>query len=118
MLHTIDVTIDIGVLNQLRRGVLEYCVLALLGHEERYGYDLVTALAEANLIASQGSIYPLLSRLRRDELVETTWRQSADGPPRRYYRLSPAGAAALDAFRPAWAEFSRNVGTILEGQGS
>lgn len=104
-----------ALLGQLRRGVLEYCVLALLAQDERYGYDLVVALSEAGLVASQGSVYPLLSRLRRDDLVETTWRESTDGPPRRYYRLTAAGAAALDAFRPAWAEFSSHVDRLLKG---
>lgn len=100
---------------QLRRGVLEYCVLALLAEQERYGYDLVVALSDAGLVASQGSLYPLLSRLRRDALVETTWRESTDGPPRRYYRLTAAGASQLDAFRPAWADFSAHVNRILKG---
>lgn len=104
---------DPALLGQLRRGVVEYCVLALLADEERYGYDLVTALGDAGLAASQGSIYPLLSRLRRDDLVETTWRESADGPPRRYYRLTPSGTAALAAFRPAWAEFRASVDRII-----
>ncbi len=83
---------------QLRRGVLEYCVLALLGDEERYGYDLVTELSDAGLVASEGTIYPLLSRLRKDELVATSWQESPSGPPRRYYRLTrawPPGVAAV-----------------------
>ena len=56
-----------SAVTQLRRGVLEHCVLALLGDEERYGYDLVTELSDAGLVASEGTIYPLLSRLRKEE---------------------------------------------------
>lgn len=90
--------------------------MALLAQEERYGYDLVTALADAGLVASTGSIYPLLSRLRRSDLVETTWRESPDGPPRRYYRLTSDGRDTLEGFRTAWRDFSSSVDSILEGE--
>lgn len=100
-------------LTQLRRGALEHCVLALVEGEERYGYDLVTELSDAGLVASEGTIYPLLSRLRRDNLVATTWRDSESGPPRRYYSLTPDGAEALTGFRGAWTDFSNSVNSIL-----
>src|SRR5262249_28749451 len=85
-------------LSQLRRGVLEYCVLALL-RRRRYGIELLRELGKVELMAtSEGTIYPLLSRLRREGLVETTWQESNSGPPRRYYELTSAGAQALDEF--------------------
>ena len=75
-------------LTQLRRGVIEYCVLALLTTDELYGFDLVKRLGESEgLVTSEGTIYPLLARLRRDELVTTTWRESDSGPPRRHTAL-------------------------------
>ncbi|MCC2592281.1 PadR family transcriptional regulator [Tessaracoccus sp. OS52] len=101
---------------QLRRGVLEYCVLALLRNDERYGYDLVTELSEAGLLASEGTIYPLLSRLRKDGLVQTSWAESPAGPPRRYYSLSSAGHHALAEFHQSWDEFKRSVDHILTGR--
>jgi PadR family transcriptional regulator len=101
---------------QLRRGVLEYCVLALLGDEERYGYDLVTELSDAGLVASEGTIYPLLSRLRKEELVATSWQESPTGPPRRYYRLSSRGRTALEQFRGSWSDFKTAVDGVLEGR--
>lgn len=104
---------DPALLGQLRRGVVEYCVLALLADDERYGYDLVVALADAGMVASQGSLYPVLARLRRDGLVATTWRESLEGPPRRYYRLTAAGHGALDSFRTAWAQFSASVDRLV-----
>src|SRR6058998_3525479 len=95
-----------SLITQMRRGTLEYCVLALLRDQARYGFDLVRTLAEADgLVTSEGTIYPLLSRLRRDGLVETTWRESTSGPPRRYYRLTQAGRAALDGFIGEWGRF-------------
>lgn len=98
---------------QLRRGVLEHCVLALLQDEERYGYDLVTELSEAGLLASEGTIYPLLSRLRKEELVRTSWQESPSGPPRRYYSLTAQGRDALRDFTRSWTDFRASVDQIL-----
>jgi PadR family transcriptional regulator PadR len=104
-----------ALLAQMRKGTLQYCVLALLVDEERYGFDLVRSLAEQDgMVTSEGTIYPLLSRLRRDGLVETTWRESSSGPPRRYYRLTKAGRAALDGFRNEWSGFRNAVDHFIE----
>ena len=100
-------------LTQLRRGVLEHCVLALLQDEERYGYDLVIELSDAGLLASEGTIYPLLSRLRKEELVRTSWQESPSGPPRRYYALTAQGRDALRDFTRSWTDFRSNVDQIL-----
>jgi PadR family transcriptional regulator PadR len=104
-----------ALLAQMRKGTLQYCVLALLADEERYGFDLVRALAQTDgMVTSEGTIYPLLSRLRRDGLVETTWRESSTGPPRRYYRLTKAGRAALAAFKDEWGRFRDAVDHLVE----
>jgi PadR family transcriptional regulator len=90
----------------MRRGTLQYCVLALLSKRERYGFDLVRELAEVDgMVTSEGTIYPLLSRLRRDGLVESFWQESSAGPPRRYYRLTESGRIALEGFREEWSRF-------------
>lgn len=67
------------------------------------------------MLTSEGTIYPLLSRLRRDGLVESTWSESPSGPPRRYYRITEAGRAALDAFRQEWSRFRAAVDSVVEG---
>jgi PadR family transcriptional regulator PadR len=104
--------------SQLRRGVLEYCVLAVLRDEERYGFELVRALsAHAGLVSSEGTIYPLLARLRRSGAVQTTWRESSAGPPRRYYRLTKQGELALDRFTSQWARFRDAVDELLGKDG-
>jgi PadR family transcriptional regulator PadR len=106
-----------NVLAQLRRGTVEYCVLALLQDGERYGFELVRELAGVDgLVTSEGTIYPLLTRLRKDQLVTTFWRESDSGPPRRYYRLTDAGEAALAAFTSEWARFRDSVDAILTGR--
>jgi PadR family transcriptional regulator, regulatory protein PadR len=104
-----------ALLAQMRRGTLQYCVLALLAEEERYGFDLVRGLADMDgMVTSEGTIYPLLSRLRRDGLVESTWQESSSGPPRRYYRLTEAGRAALETFRVEWRRFRDAVDHFVE----
>jgi PadR family transcriptional regulator PadR len=104
-----------ALLAQMRRGTLQYCVLSLLADEERYGFDLVRGLAETDgMVTSEGTIYPLLSRLRRDGLVESTWQESPTGPPRRYYRLTESGRAALDGFRLEWRRFRDAVDHFVE----
>ena len=106
---------DALLLAQMRKGTLQYCVLALLADEERYGFDLVRALAERDgMVTSEGTIYPLLSRLRRDGLVDTNWRESSTGPPRRYYRLTKAGRAALEGFKDEWGPFRDAVDHFVE----
>jgi PadR family transcriptional regulator PadR len=103
-------------LTELRRGVTAYCVLAVLRDRESYGFDIVRVLASnGGLVTSEGTIYPLLARLRRDGLVTTTWRESDAGPPRRYYRLSADGRRALDAFAADWARFRDAVDGVLAG---
>ena len=104
-----------SAISQLRRGVLEFCVLALMRDGERYGFELVRTLADAGgLVTTEGTLYPLLARLRRDGVVETTWRESTEGPPRRYYHLTPAGHDALDAFATEWTRFRTSVDAMLE----
>ena len=104
------------LLVQMRRGAIEYCVLALLREKDRYGFDLVRSLAEVDgLVTSEGTVYPLLNRLRTSGLVETYWAESDQGPPRRYYRLSAEGKEALGRFQEQWTRFKRNVDSILEG---
>ncbi len=105
-----------ALVTQMRKGALEYCVLALLTDRPRYGFELVELLGHVDgMLTSEGTIYPLLGRLRRDRLVDTEWRESSGGPPRKYYRLTPDGRRALAAFRTEWATFRSGVDKILEG---
>jgi PadR family transcriptional regulator, regulatory protein PadR len=107
-----------GLITQMRRGTLEYCVMALLAGGERYGFELVKALGEVDgMVTSEGTIYPILARMRRDGLVETTWRESTAGPPRRYYELTDGGRAALDAFVAEWRRFRDAVDHVVDKGG-
>ncbi len=101
-------------LTELRRGVLEFCVLAILQTGESYGFDIVRELSAGQLLTSEGTIYPLLSRLRGQEWVTTTWRESVAGPPRRYYRITDRGKRALGAFEADWVRFRSAVDDLLD----
>ena len=105
------------LLAQLRRGALEYCVLALRGDEPRYGFDLVRSLSDhPGMETGEGTIYPLLTRLRKEGKVDTTWQPSDTGPPRRYYTITSAGSASLDQFEQAWGTFRSTVDSIMKGR--
>ncbi|MBW5485300.1 PadR family transcriptional regulator [Streptomyces bambusae] len=100
--------------SQLRKGVLEHCVLALLRNGPRYGVEILAELSAVSVMTtSQGTIYPLLSRLRREGLVDTELRESPSGPPRRYYTLTPVGRATLTEFTQAWPLFRDAVDHFL-----
>ena len=99
---------------QLRRGVLEHCVLALLRTREMYTLDLVRDLARVSgQSVSEGTLYPMLTRLRRDGKVVTTWHESASGPPRKYYALTDRGEQALETFVVGWREFTTAIDALL-----
>lgn len=93
-------------------------MLALLRDGERYGFELVKELSDAELVTSEGTIYPLLARLRQDGSVDTTWKESTQGPPRRYYKLTTEGKSALEFFTAEWKRFSGAVNGILESGGA
>lgn len=102
--------------SQFRRGTIEFCVLALLRGGERYGFEIVRSLSEADgLLTSEGTVYPLLARLRSAGLVETNWKESNQGPPRRYYRLTAEGVRALAVFEEQWRRFRGAVDSVLGG---
>lgn len=100
---------------QLKKGVLELCVLQLLLDKDRYGYELVAMIGESVAI-SEGTIYPLLRRLKNDGYVSTYLEESSEGPPRKYYRLTEQGEQMRAALLADWHAFTSGVNRILGGQ--
>lgn len=98
-----------NVKSQMRKGMLEYCVLLLLSEGEFYTTDIIDRLKEANLIVVEGTLYPLLTRLKKEEMVTYRWCESTQGPPRKYYRLSAKGEEALKELDEAWNELATTV---------
>lgn len=97
---------------QLKKGVLELCVLALLSSHDSYAYEIASRLAEG-IDMGEGTIYPLMRRMQSDGLVETYLVESSSGPPRKYYKLTEAGKQSFTAQKAEWAAFSRAVESIL-----
>lgn len=95
--------------SQMRKGMLEYCVLLLLSKEASYANDIIGRLKDADLIVVEGTLYPLLTRLKKEGLLSYEWRESTQGPPRKYYTLTPDGRMFLDGLDGAWEELSRTV---------
>ncbi|WP_404384510.1 PadR family transcriptional regulator [Knoellia locipacati] len=107
---------DDAILTHLRRGALEYCVLAMLQGQELYGLDIARRLTvDGILMSGEGTLYPLLARLRKAGLVDTTWQESVEGPPRRYYSLTDDGRAAVAAFTRTWKPFRDAVDSAIQG---
>ena len=104
-------TADVGA--QMRKGVVEYCVLGLLARGPMYGWELSERLIAEGLIASIGTLYPLLSRLRQSGWVHTFERPSGAGPVRRYYELTDGGVRQLTQFRTSWMPFARSVADLI-----
>jgi len=101
--------------SQLMKGVLEGCILAVIHEEETYGYVILEKLkAKGFTFAKEGSIYPLLLRLEREKLLESTMKPSPSGPDRKYYRLSEAGRQALEQFRQDWRQLSAAVNKLMD----
>ena len=98
-----------NVKSQMRKGMLEYCVMLLLDKKSYYSSDIIDELERANLIVVEGTLYPLLSRLKKEELLDYEWQESPSGPPRKYYRLTDAGKAVLAALDENWTLLSGTV---------
>jgi PadR family transcriptional regulator PadR len=97
---------------QLKKGALELCVLALLARGESYAYEIASTLAKG-VGMGEGTIYPLMRRMQDDGLVDTRLTESNSGPPRKYYRLTPAGRAAFIVQKREWRAFTDAVNTLL-----
>lgn len=101
--------------SQLLKGVLDMCLLSIISEEPSYGYEMAHKLQDRGLnLASEGSIYPLLSRLQRSSLIEGYLVQSSEGPARKYYRITPAGTDKLDEWSGEWNTFRDGVERVLQ----
>ena len=95
--------------SQMRKGMLEYCIQLLLHREPSYASDIIQKLKDAKLIVVEGTLYPLLTRLKNDGLLSYEWVESTQGPPRKYYKLTSDGEGVLSELEMAWDELSNTV---------
>ncbi len=98
---------------QMRKGVLELCILSIISTREVYSSNILSSLKEAQLLVVEGTIYPLLTRLKNDGLLSYRWEESASGPPRKYYNMTDNGKEVLDSLKSTWEQLSKSVDTII-----
>ncbi|MFA7253379.1 MAG: PadR family transcriptional regulator [Patescibacteria group bacterium] len=98
---------------QLKKGVLELCVLSVLGSHDCYGYELVNLISR-EIAISEGTIYPLLRRLKAEGYLETYLEESTEGPSRKYYKLTQKGAETYAELKQEWQEFNLKVNNLLK----
>ncbi len=103
---------------QMRKGILEYCILSVISRGEIYASDIISELRNAKLLVVEGTLYPLLTRLKNNGLLTYNWVESNSGPPRKYYTLSPAGREVLQLLHKTWEELSFAVETSIQGNPS
>ena len=101
-----------NVKSQMRKGMLEYCIMLLLHKEPSYASDIIQKLKEAQLIVVEGTLYPLLTRLKNDDLLSYEWVESTQGPPRKYYKLTEQGEVFLGELEISWKEPNETVNHI------
>jgi PadR family transcriptional regulator PadR len=99
---------------QMRKGVLEFCILAIIAEKESYASDIINALKDAKILVVEGTLYPLLTRLKNDGFLKYSWEESKSGPPRKYYQLTTQGEAVLKEMNKTWKELSFAVDKITK----
>jgi PadR family transcriptional regulator, regulatory protein PadR len=98
---------------QMRKGVLEFCILSILSHGDAYASDIINELKKSKLIVVEGTLYPLLTRQKNAGLLSYRWEESQQGPPRKYYALTDTGRAYLKELTDSWTELVEAVNSII-----
>lgn len=101
-----------NIKSQMRKGILEYCILSIINRQEVYTSDILNALQEADLLVVEGTVYPLLSRLKNNGLLKYRWQESTDGPPRKYFTLTDEGKSLLVTLNQEWGTISNAINKI------
>lgn len=102
-----------NIKSQLKKGLLEYCILQIISQKQVYSSEILDRLIKNRLIVVEGTLYPLLSRLRRQGLVLYKWQETKKGPPRKYYLLTSKGKEKLLEFKKIWKELSESINLLL-----
>src|SRR5512138_3753420 len=98
---------------QMRKGVLELCILSIVSSQDAYASDIIEKLKGAKMIVVEGTLYPLLTRLKNDGLLSYRWEESTQGPPRKYYKITEAGQKSLEEMKADWKEMVEAVSRLL-----
>lgn len=99
---------------QMRKGILEFCILHIISRGEVYATDVIGELTEARIVIVEGTLYPLLTRLRKAGLLDYKWVESSSGPPRKYYKLTAKGARFLEKLNQTWSELVESTQKVVQ----
>ena len=103
-----------NIKTQMRKGILEYCVLSIISRRgEAYTSDVIEVLRDADLLVVEGTVYPLLTRMKNNGLLTYRWEESREGPPRKYFRLTPEGAALLADLEQEWNAITSSIQKVV-----
>lgn len=105
-----------NTISQMRKGVLELCLLAIISRKPSYVSDLLEELKQAQLLVVEGTLYPLLTRLKNSGFLSYHWEESRSGPPRKYYKLSEEGETLLAEMKESWNELALSVNGLINQQ--
>lgn len=97
---------------QMRKGILEYCILLIIARQDAYVSDIINQLKASRIIVVEGTIYPLLTRLKNTGLLAYRWEESTQGPPRKYYSITPAGQQCLESLEKSWQELNEAIDNL------
>ena len=97
---------------QMRKGILEFCILSILRSETKYASEILESLKKAEMLVVEGTLYPLLTRLKNAELLEYRWEESTSGPPRKYYQITPQGTQMPNELSLSWKSLQKAVNSI------
>lgn len=98
---------------QMRKGTLEFCILAIVNKKDCYASDIINTMKEKNLIVVEGTLYPLLTRLKNAGLLSYRWEESTQGPPRKYYALTEKGKNYMSELENSWKELVDSINSII-----
>lgn len=99
---------------QMRKGILEFCILLIVSEQKTYSHDILKELRKADLIVVEGTLYPILNRLKNAGLLTYDWTESKDGPPRKYYSITPDGQRFLDQLAETWKALDKSINSLMK----
>ena len=99
---------------QMRKGVLEFCVLKILSTKDKYSFEIIETLKKSKMLVVEGTLYPLLTRLKNGGLLEYRWEESTSGPPRKYYSITKVGGKFLEELHSSWSDLNKSVTALTK----
>ena len=99
---------------QMRKGILEFCILKILSTDDKYSFEIIETLKKSKMLVVEGTLYPLLTRLKNGGMLDYRWEESTSGPPRKYYSITDEGKKSLKELHSSWNELNKAVTSLTK----